>query len=76
MYIRNMQQEKDVENISNPCRNSRLLALDSGMRGQPQFSVRVLIAHLSDQTPTSEQHGRGAARVKAHDRFAAHDARP
>jgi hypothetical protein len=37
---------------------SRLAALGE-MREQLQFSVRVLNARLSDQTPTSEEHGRG-----------------
>lgn len=35
-----------MSKFSNPCPNSRLLALDSEMRGQPQFSVRVVNARL------------------------------
>jgi hypothetical protein len=46
------------------------------MKEQLQFAIQVLNARLSDQTPTSEQHGRGAACVKAHDRFAAQNTRP
>jgi hypothetical protein len=40
-------------------------SLDWVMKEQPQFVIRVLNARLSDPTPTSEQYGREAARVKA-----------
>jgi hypothetical protein len=40
-------------------------ALDGVMKEQLQFVIRVLNARLPDQTPTSEQYGRDAARVKA-----------
>ena len=42
-----------------------LLALDWVMTEQLQFVIRALNARLSDPTPTSEQYGREAARVKA-----------
>jgi hypothetical protein len=44
MYKRNLREEKYVENISNPARTQRLPALAWEMRGQLQFSVRVLKA--------------------------------
>ena len=44
MYERNLREEKYVENISNPARTQRLPALAWDMRGQLQFSVRVLKA--------------------------------
>ena len=45
--------------------HSRTIALDWEMKEQLQFVKQVLNARLSDQTPTSQQHGRVAARVKA-----------
>ena len=47
-----------------PERSSRP-PLDGVKKEQLQFVIRVLSASLSDQTPTSEQYGREAARVKA-----------
>lgn len=38
---------------------------DGVMKEQLQFVIRVLSASLTDHTPTSEQYGREAARVKA-----------
>jgi hypothetical protein len=76
IYKRNLREEKGIENISNPAERSRTIALNWEMKEQLQFVMRVLNARLSDQTPTSEQHGRGAACVKAHDRFAAQNTRP
>jgi hypothetical protein len=76
MYRRNLRKEKGIENISNRPERSGTIALDWEIKEQLQFVIKVLNARLSDQTPTSEQHGRGAACVKAHDRFAAQNTRP
>jgi hypothetical protein len=76
MYKRNLRKEKDIENISNPARTQPHTCLGLEMKEQLQFVIQVLNARLSDQTPTSEQHGRGADCVKAHDRIAAQNTRP
>jgi hypothetical protein len=76
MYKRNLRKEKGIENISNLARTQPHNCRGVGIKEQLQVVIQVLNAHLSDQTPASEQHSRGAARVKAHDRFAAHKTRP
>ena len=71
MYKRNLRKEKGIGNISNPARTQPHNRLGLGNEGTTALRYTSSERTLSDQTPTSEQHGRGAACVKAHDRFAA-----
>jgi hypothetical protein len=77
MYKRNLRKEKYIENIFESGPNAPAHLPWTGNEGTTAigYTSSERTFYLI-QTPTSEQHGRGAACFKAHDRFAAQNTRP